>query len=83
MRNWLVWLALLTLLALTMALSRLQLGPWSLVASLLIATAKASLVMWFYMELYKSSAQTRLTAVASLLWLALLFGFTLADVLTR
>lgn len=47
----LVWIALLLLTAVTVAVAELQLGAASIAVPLLIASAKASLVLWFFMHL--------------------------------
>lgn len=78
-----VTVALLVLLALTVLLSFVDLGPFSLPVALTIAAAKALLVAVFYMELRDEQPTVRLAAAAGLLWFALLLGGTLADVLTR
>lgn len=78
-----VYLALMFLLALTIAASFLHLGHWGIVVSLLIAVAKAALVLLFFMKLRYESASLRLVAWASLLWIILLFGLTFGDYLTR
>lgn len=78
-----VTVALLVLLALTVLLSFVDLGPFSLPVALTVAGSKALLVAVFYMELRDEQPTVRLAAAAGLLWFALLLGGTLADVLTR
>lgn len=46
-----VWIALLCLTGLTVLAARLQLGAWGMVANILIASAKAGLVLGFFMHL--------------------------------
>jgi len=78
-----VWAALMMLLALTLAAAFLPLGaakPWVAYA---IATAKAALVLWFFMELRREDGIMRLAAVAGFVWLAILFVLTAADYVTR
>jgi len=79
----LVWLALLALLALTAGSSLLPLGRFNLVSNLAIAVAKAALVLYFFMRIGKSRPIVRIAAAAGIVWLALLCGLALSDVLFR
>src|SRR5690606_33511217 len=78
-----VFIALLGLTALTVWQgTALSLGSWELLVVLLIATAKATLVVLFFMHLLYDKP---LNAIAFLvaLWFAILFiGLTLGDALT-
>ena len=77
------WLALLALLGLTVAASRLHLGAWNAVIALAIATAKALLVILFFMHLHRGVTLGRVFAVSALFWLAILVSLTLTDILFR
>lgn len=79
-----VWLALLALLAATLAVAKLQLlAHYSVLGSLLIATAKAGLVLAFFMHLkYEKPFLKRLLALA-LAALTLIIGMTFVDVWYR
>ena len=79
----LTWLALLVLVALTVASAYVKLGSFNLVASLLISVAKTALVMALFMELRRERATTVVFAVAGFFWVLLLIAPTLSDVLTR
>jgi cytochrome c oxidase subunit 4 len=79
----LTWAALAALLALTTALTFAPLGAWRLPASLAIATAKAGLIVWVFMELRRESGLTRLAALVGLLFLTLLIGVAGVDVAIR
>jgi cytochrome c oxidase subunit 4 len=79
----LVWVSLLTLLALTVGASFLPLGEARLAVSYGIAAAKAALVLWFFMELRSEKGLTRLAALAGFAWIAFLFTIIAADYLTR
>ena len=79
----LTWAALSALLALTVALTFAPLGAWRLPASLAIATAKAGLIVWIFMELGCEGGLTRLAALIGLLFLALLIGMAGVDVAIR
>lgn len=78
-----VWAALLALLGATFALAYASLGRFSLVVALGIAVAKALLVVLLFMQLRKPDPLLRLTAFASLLFVAFMLILTFADVLTR
>jgi cytochrome c oxidase subunit 4 len=78
-----VWLALMTLLALTCASAYVPMGVWNAVANLAIALAKALLVVYFFMHLARGTAAHRLVAASALFTLALLVGLSMADYTTR
>ena len=75
--------ALLVLLALSFGLSFLDLRRLNFTAALAIAAAKALLVAYYFMELGEGVDAVRFMAAASLVWLGLLIGGTLADLITR
>ena len=74
---------LLVLTATTVAVSRVDLGPFNVVLALGIAAVKGCLVAWFFMHIKQSSSLTRLFAVAGLFWMAILFALTFADYVSR
>jgi len=76
----LVWTALL---ALSAGSSLLPLGVFNLVSNFAIAAIKIALVLWFFMRIGRSMPIVRLAALAGVVWLALLFGLALSDVLAR
>ena len=79
-----VWLVLLVLLAATLAVSRLQLlARFSVLASLLIATAKAGLVLAFFMHLKYEGRFLKGLLILTLLLLTVFIGLTFADVWNR
>jgi cytochrome c oxidase subunit 4 len=82
-RLWLGWCALLLLLAITTGAAFLPLGQFNILVALLIAAAKAVLVLILFMELGRSSGLVRAFAVAGFFWLAILLALTSADYLTR
>ncbi len=79
----LVYLALMLLLASTIGVAQLELGFWNPVLNLTIATIKAALIVWFFMHLREVPGIVRLAALGGVLWLAIMFGLSLADWLTR
>lgn len=82
-KNAWVWAALLVLLLLSMFLAYIPMGPITVVSGLAIAVVKSTLVLVFFMELIRSCALIRLAALAGLIFVAVMFMLTLADVLTR
>lgn len=80
---WVVWLALLFFTTLTYLTGKQHLGQWALPLALTIASAKSLLVALIFMHLKDSSGTTRLVFGTSLVFVALLLFFTVADVATR
>ena len=78
-----IWAALLALLLLTWGLAEINLGPFNVVAALLIALAKMLLVILFFMHVRYSSRLTWLFVLAGFIWLAIMVDLTLSDYLTR
>ena len=78
-----VWAALTILTFTTWAVAQIDLGRFNTVIALLIAFFKASLVVWFFMDLGHENPLTKLFALGGVFWLLLLIGLTLADYLTR
>lgn len=78
-----VWAALMALLVLTVASSFVHLRGFNAAANLAIAGAKAALVATFFMHLRDRPALVRLAAVIGVVWLMILIGLSLSDVLTR
>lgn len=77
------YIALMILLVLTVGVSLAPLGTLGAYLSLLIATAKASLVLWVFMGVGREKSITGLIVTGSILWLVILFSLTLGDYLTR
>ncbi|MEX1098229.1 MAG: cytochrome C oxidase subunit IV family protein [Planctomycetales bacterium] len=78
-----VFAALLVLLAVTVGVAELDLGPWNVVAALAVAAAKAVLIVLYFMHVRHANFLTRMAAVSGFLWLALLLGLTYSDFSTR
>ena len=81
--NYAIFAALMGLLALTVGIAYINLGPLNLPISMLIAAVKAALIVLFFMHVRYSHRLTWVFAGASLLWLAILLGITLIDFHTR
>jgi cytochrome c oxidase subunit IV len=79
-----VWLALLILVAATLAVAKLRLlAQFSVLGSLLIASAKAGLVLAFFMHLKYEGRFLKGMLTVALLALTLLIGLTFVDVWLR
>lgn len=74
---------LLVLTALTVAAAFVHFGRFNDVIAMAIAGTKAILVGVYFMHLRHASGLTRIFVIAGFCWLALLMGFTFADILTR
>jgi cytochrome c oxidase subunit 4 len=78
-----VFAALLGLLALTVEAARHDLGRWNWLAALLIAAVKALLIALFFMHVRQSTTLTKMVVAAGIAWLAIMFTLSLADYWTR
>jgi len=78
-----VYFALLFFTVLTYLTGKQHLGSWALPIALVIACTKSALVALIFMHLKDSSGSTRLVFATSLVFVALLLFFTVADVATR
>jgi cytochrome c oxidase subunit 4 len=78
-----VFAALIVLTALTVAVSRLELGALNVPVALGIAAFKATLVGLFFMHLLHSTRLTWVIVTGSLFFTVILFALTLSDYLTR
>ena len=79
----LVFAALMVGTALTVMAARVDLGPLNIVVALAIAGVKAALVVLYFMHMRYSHRLNWIFAGAAVLWLFLLVGVTMADVLAR
>ena len=79
----LVFAGLIFLTVLTTAVAFVDLGSFSVVAALGIATGKMLLVALWFMHVRHSDKLTKLVVVGALLWLGIMLVFTLADFMTR
>lgn len=78
-----VWAALLILLGLTIAVARLHFTSFSVAINLLIATAKASLVLIFFMHLKDEGKFLKIMLGVALFALTAIIILTFSDVLFR
>lgn len=74
-----VFFALVFLTIVTVAQANLELGGYDVLASMIIATIKASLVVFFFMHLAFYKAYNAILFLGSLLFVTLFLAFTLMD----
>jgi cytochrome c oxidase subunit 4 len=74
-----VFAALIAMTAITVAVTKVDLGSWNLVAALAIATVKASLVALYFMHLRYDHPFHALVFVSALAFLAIFIVLTLMD----
>jgi cytochrome c oxidase subunit IV len=74
-----VFLALIALTVLTVFQATLDLGNTELIASLFIATIKASLVILFFMHMIHDKPLNAILFIGSFVFVALFLGFILMD----
>jgi cytochrome c oxidase subunit IV len=80
---YMVFVALVTLTGLTVGVTYIHMGRFNLIVALLIAITKASLVVFFFMNVKNSSSLTKLFVVAGLFWMGLLVLLTFSDYVSR
>ncbi len=78
-----VWIALLILTGVTIEAARLQMGEWSMLANLLIASTKASLVLWFFMHLKYEKKFFKLLFFIPIGTITIIIGLTFFDIWYR
>ena len=78
-----VWLALLVLLGVTLGAAFLPLGAWGVAIAYGIATIKAGLVVWIFMEMRSEDRIARLAMAAGFIWLSIMLVMLAADYAVR
>ena len=78
-----IFLALIIGTSLTTWAAFQNFGRFNIVIALAIATAKATLVVLYFMHARYSPKRTQLVIVCALFWLAIMLSLTLADYQTR
>src|SRR3954471_1294164 len=68
---------------LTVQIAFFDLGTFNVVAALVIAVFKATLVVLFFMHVKYSTRLTWAVVLGSVFWLGILFALTMGDYLTR
>ena len=79
----LVWVALLGLTGLTIEAARMQMGEWSMVANIAIASTKASLVLWFFMHLKYEKKLFKLLLFVPIVTISIIIILTFFDIWYR
>jgi cytochrome c oxidase subunit 4 len=78
-----VWIALLTLTGVTIMAARMRMGEWSMLANLLIASTKASLVLWFFMHLKYEKKLLKMLLFVPIVTITVIIGLTFFDIWYR
>ncbi len=78
-----VWIALLCLTGLTIKAAQMQMGEWSMVANIAIASVKASLVLWFFMHLKYEKRLFKLMFFIPLMTISIIITLTFVDIWYR
>ncbi len=79
----LTWAALLAVLAMSVVVALLALGPWSIALNLGLALLMGGLLVANFMDLLSARPLIRVFALGALLWVFLLFVMLPVDYLTR
>ena len=79
----LVLIALLILTGVTITAAYLKMGEWSMLANILIATTKASLVLWFFMHLKYENNFFKLLFLVPIATITIIIGLTFFDIWYR
>jgi cytochrome c oxidase subunit 4 len=80
---WIVFIALMVLLLLTVWVAFFNLGPFNVPVAFTIASLKALLILWFFMHLNESTRLVQVFAFASFAWLAIFMIMITGDYVTR
>jgi cytochrome c oxidase subunit 4 len=78
-----IFAILLVLTGVTVAVAHVDLGRMNTVAALAIACFKALIVVLYFMHVKYSTRLIKLTVLAGLYWIGIIFVLTLGDYLTR
>ncbi len=78
-----IWLALLALTALTVGITRVDLGGYKVLGALIIACVKSGLVIAVFMHMKYEGRLLRWLLFLALVTLAIFIGLTFFDVLYR
>jgi cytochrome c oxidase subunit 4 len=78
-----VFFALMVFTAITVAAATFDFGSLNTPIALVIAAAKATLVIWFFMEVRHTPPLTKVAVASGIFGFALLLVFTLSDYMSR
>ena len=79
----LFWIALLCLTGVTIKAAYMHMGAWGMLANILIATTKASLVLWFFMHLKYEGRLFKLLIFVPIITISIIIGLTFFDIWYR
>jgi cytochrome c oxidase subunit IV len=77
------WLGLLGLTLLTTLIAFMNLGVWSTVIEIGIATIMAAMVAGFLMHAFYEAKLIKIIITAAIIWFLVMISLTLADYMTR
>jgi cytochrome c oxidase subunit 4 len=78
-----IWIALLILTGVTIKAAEMRMGEWSMLANLLIASTKASLVLWFFMHLKYEKKIFKILFFVPVATITVIIGLTFFDIWYR
>ena len=79
----LVWVSLVILTGVTIMAAEMRMGEWSMLANLLIASTKASLVLWFFMHLKYEKKIFKMLFLVPIATITIIIGMTFFDIWYR
>jgi cytochrome c oxidase subunit 4 len=79
----LTWAALLILALATTLIGYLDLGPFNTVIAIAIATAKAALIVAFFMQARYESKLIHIIIAGGIIWIIIMISNTIGDYFTR
>ena len=79
----LTWFSLLALTAITVAAAGMHFGSMSVLVALVIAVIKAAIVLYLFMHLKYEGPVIRYSFISTVVFLAIMIGFTFWDVAYR
>ena len=74
-----IFFALMVLTGVTVGAAYVDLGRFNFAMAMLIASFKASLVVWYFMHVKYQSSLTKLTVATGMFFLAILLGMMMID----
>ncbi len=77
------WLGLLGLTLLTTLVGFMNMGPFSMVIAVAIATMKAALIAGFFMHALYEKNLVRVILAGGVIWFLILVSMTMTDYITR
>ena len=78
-----IFATLMALTGITVAVAYVDLGAMNAVVAIVIACFKAMIVVLYFMHVKYSTRLIKLTVIAGLYWMGIIFALTLGDYLTR